>query len=67
MVVETFERGLLILPCGASTLRLSPPLVCTDRDADMAVSILDAACTAVAAARLQAGGASAYMSSITAR
>jgi 4-aminobutyrate aminotransferase len=51
LIVEAFERGLLILPCGASTLRLSPPLVCTERDADEAVAILDAACTAVAAAR----------------
>jgi 4-aminobutyrate aminotransferase len=67
MIVETFERGLLILPCGASTLRLSPPLVCTEKDADTAVSILDAACAAVASARPQADGASAYMSSITAR
>ncbi|HET8947518.1 MAG TPA: acetyl ornithine aminotransferase family protein [Candidatus Polarisedimenticolia bacterium] len=51
LIVQTFERGLLILPCGASTLRLSPPLVCSERDADEAVDILDAACTAVAAAR----------------
>jgi len=51
LVVETFARGLLILPCGASTLRLSPPLICTDRDADEAADILDAACTAVAAGR----------------
>ncbi|HZN02111.1 MAG TPA: aminotransferase class III-fold pyridoxal phosphate-dependent enzyme, partial [Candidatus Polarisedimenticolia bacterium] len=67
ILVQAFERGLLILPCGASTLRLSPPLVCTEQDADTAVAILDAACTAVAGARPQAGGGSAYMSSITAR
>jgi 4-aminobutyrate aminotransferase len=51
LVVQTFERGLLILPCGASTLRLSPPLICSERDADEAVDVFDAACTAVAAAR----------------
>jgi 4-aminobutyrate aminotransferase len=49
LIVETFERGLLILPCGASTLRLSPPLVCTEKDADKAIAILDAALTAVEA------------------
>jgi 4-aminobutyrate aminotransferase-like enzyme len=32
---------LLSLPCGKSTIRLSPPLICTDSDADKAVSILD--------------------------
>jgi 4-aminobutyrate aminotransferase len=35
-----FERGLLTLPCGKSTIRLSPPLICTDADADKAVAIL---------------------------
>jgi len=42
-----FERGLLTLPCGASTIRLSPPLVARDADVDKAVSILDAVFTAV--------------------
>jgi 4-aminobutyrate aminotransferase len=42
MIVKAFERGLLMLPCGASTLRLSPPLVATDADVDKAVGILDA-------------------------
>ncbi len=47
-VIEVaFERGLLTLPCGASTIRLSPPLVARDADVDKAVSILDAAFTAV--------------------
>jgi 4-aminobutyrate aminotransferase-like enzyme len=32
---------LLTLPCGKSTIRLSPPLICSDSDADKAVSILD--------------------------
>ncbi len=42
-----FERGLLTLPCGASTIRLSPPLIVGDSDVDKAVAILDAAFTAV--------------------
>ena len=41
IVRRAFEKGLLTLPCGKSTIRLSPPLVCTDSDADKAVSILD--------------------------
>jgi 4-aminobutyrate aminotransferase len=41
VIVKSFEKGLLTLPCGASTIRLSPPLVCTDDDADKAVAILD--------------------------
>ena len=47
IIVQAFERGLLTLPCGASTIRLSPPLVATQEDADKAVAILDAAITAV--------------------
>jgi 4-aminobutyrate aminotransferase len=41
IVRRAFEKGLLTLPCGKSTIRLSPPLICTDSDADKAVSILD--------------------------
>jgi 4-aminobutyrate aminotransferase len=44
-----FEKGLLTLPCGKSTIRLSPPLICTDSDADKAVSILDEVMTEVSA------------------
>jgi len=29
IVRGAFEKGLLTLPCGKSTIRLSPPLVCT--------------------------------------
>ncbi|MEE9219832.1 MAG: acetyl ornithine aminotransferase family protein [Acidobacteriota bacterium] len=43
VVRRAFEKGLLTLPCGTSTIRLSPPLVCTDSDADKAVAILDEA------------------------
>jgi 4-aminobutyrate aminotransferase len=36
-----FERGLLVLGCGASTLRLSPPLVITRDQADFALDTLE--------------------------
>ncbi len=43
VIEKAFERGLLTLPCGLSTIRLSPPLVATREDVDKAVAILDAA------------------------
>jgi 4-aminobutyrate aminotransferase len=43
---EAFRRGLLLLGCGKSTIRLAPPLVIDDEDADTAVRILDEAITA---------------------
>ena len=45
---EAFRRGLLLLGCGKSTIRLAPPLVIDDRDADIAVGILDEAIAATA-------------------
>ena len=42
-----FERGLLTLPCGPSTVRLSPPLVARESDVDKAVAILDASFAAL--------------------
>jgi 4-aminobutyrate aminotransferase len=36
-----FQRGLLVLGCGRSVLRLAPPLIITRRQADDAISILD--------------------------
>jgi len=41
IIRRAFEKGLLTLPCGKSTIRLSPPLICTDADADKATAILD--------------------------
>lgn len=38
-----YERGLIILGCGASTIRFSPPLILTKEQADVAVEIFDAA------------------------
>jgi 4-aminobutyrate aminotransferase len=41
LVDRCFEKGLLVLPCGESALRLSPPLVVTKKEAKLAVEILD--------------------------
>lgn len=38
-----FERGLLLLGCGESAIRLAPPLIVTEEEADVAVGILDQA------------------------
>jgi 4-aminobutyrate aminotransferase len=52
IIVKAFERGLLTLPCGASTIRLSPPLIAGDADVDKAVAILDAVFAEVGRAAL---------------
>jgi 4-aminobutyrate aminotransferase len=36
-----FERGLLFLGCGPSTIRIAPPLIVTKDEADVAVDVLD--------------------------
>jgi 4-aminobutyrate aminotransferase len=46
---EAFRRGLLLLGCGKSTIRLAPPLVIDDEDALVAARILDEAIGAVGA------------------
>jgi 4-aminobutyrate aminotransferase len=38
---EAFRRGLLLLGCGKSTIRLAPPLVVDREDAQIAARILD--------------------------
>lgn len=41
-IVElAFERGLLILGCGATSIRLCPPLVVSQQEADVALDILE--------------------------
>ena len=47
--VETlaFERGLVMLGCGETSLRLSPPLVVTKEEATVALDILEDALTVV--------------------
>ena len=44
---EAFARGLLLLGCGKSTIRLAPPLNIDDEDGQIAVGILDDSITAV--------------------
>jgi 4-aminobutyrate aminotransferase len=43
-----FERGLLILGCGETSIRLCPPLIVNQQEADIALDILDE-CIALAA------------------
>ena len=41
-IVElAFERGVLFLGCGPSTIRLCPPLIVTEDEADVAVDVLE--------------------------
>lgn len=40
-IQSCFQRGLLLLPCGQSTIRFCPPLVIDERDVDIAVEIVD--------------------------
>ncbi|GAC1649785.1 MAG: acetyl ornithine aminotransferase family protein [Acidobacteriaceae bacterium] len=47
-VVEVcFENGLLVLGCGDNTVRISPPLIITQQQADIAMDILENAVVAV--------------------
>jgi 4-aminobutyrate aminotransferase len=41
-----FDRGLIILGCGTSTIRWSPPLILTKENVDVALEIFDEAITA---------------------
>jgi len=47
IVSECFKRGLLLLGAGASTIRLSPPLIVTEEQADCAVRILSESISAL--------------------
>jgi len=47
LVMAAFRRGLLVLAAGANTIRLSPPLVVTHAQAQLAVRILDEALTEI--------------------
>jgi len=47
-IVElAFERGVLFLGCGPSTIRLAPPLVIAKDEADVALDVLDECITVV--------------------
>jgi len=41
VIESAFQRGLLVLGCGESTIRLMPPLVIDEEQADCAAEILD--------------------------
>ena len=45
---ECFDRGLLLLSCGESTLRFCPPLIVKREEVDSAVAIFDAVLTQLA-------------------
>ncbi len=49
IIVESYKRGLILIGCGKSTIRLAPPLTIDNEDADIAVRILDEAMTALGA------------------
>ncbi|HVF27279.1 MAG TPA: aminotransferase class III-fold pyridoxal phosphate-dependent enzyme, partial [Pyrinomonadaceae bacterium] len=44
--VECFNRGLIILGCGANSIRWSPPLILTRENVDVALEIFEEAMTA---------------------
>jgi 4-aminobutyrate aminotransferase len=41
IVEMAFERGILFLGCGPSSIRICPPLVVTREQADVAVDVLE--------------------------
>jgi 4-aminobutyrate aminotransferase len=41
IIEKSFERGVLFLGCGPSTIRLCPPLVVTKEEADVALDVLE--------------------------
>jgi len=48
-IVElAFERGILLLGCGPSTIRLAPPLIVTKDEADVAIDVLEECISIVA-------------------
>ncbi len=51
ILVEAYQRGLILLPCGKSTVRYIPPLIIQRDEVDEGVEILDAAIGAALRAR----------------
>jgi 4-aminobutyrate aminotransferase len=49
IVVECFKRGLLVLGAGTSTIRLSPPLMIDEEQAECAVRLLSESISAATA------------------
>jgi 4-aminobutyrate aminotransferase len=50
-----FERGLLVLGCGESSIRLCPPLIVSEQEATVALDILEDALSAVEKEHAQTG------------
>ena len=48
IIMECFRRGVLVLGAGASTIRLSPPLIVDEEQAEFAVQTLSTVAAAVA-------------------
>lgn len=44
--METFNRGVILLGCGANSIRWSPPLILSEENADVALEIFDEAIAA---------------------
>jgi len=42
-----FEKGVLFLGCGPSTVRIAPPLIATKDEAEVAMDILEESIAAV--------------------
>jgi 4-aminobutyrate aminotransferase len=43
IIEEAYRRGLLLLPCGKSSIRYIPPLIVRREEVDEGIDILDAA------------------------
>jgi len=43
VIVESYQRGLILLPCGRSSIRYIPPLIVRREEIDEAMEILEAA------------------------
>ena len=55
MEMVAFEKGLMILGCGETSIRLCPPLVISEEDATVALDILEDALTQVESEFAKAG------------
>jgi len=53
IIERAFEHGVLFLGCGPSTIRLCPPLVVTEEEADVALEVLEECIQHVGGQRLK--------------
>ena len=49
VVQQAFERGILFLGCGPSTIRIVPPLIVAKEEADVAMDALEESIASVEA------------------